>query len=281
MMVDRDLAGRGRTVTARRLSGHGRIECQKQQICNACGLFDRWNGMICRAAGERTDVGKKKDAAELARREREEWQLGQDWARWLIGGNAPQPLTLYGIVLERGRDRLPADTSCTMRGCTAGAGGTTRRRPLLRQAGHGARDDGCERRGEREPQGSRAGATCNCCGAICRKCRLIATNYRLMCHLPARGWLSFYYTAVQEFYPDPANWTITFGFQNAEPLRLGGLPVPTLSVLTAWCVLGRPLAERARASRRWSRPPTAPQLPPASRAQVEGQRRPPRIPGQD
>ena len=51
----------------------------------------------------------------------------------------------------------------------------------------------------------------------------VATNYRLLCHLPPRGWLSFYYSAVQEFYPDPANWTITFGFQNAEPLRLAGL----------------------------------------------------------
>lgn len=92
---------------------------------------------------------------------------------------------------------------------------------------------------------------------------MIATNYRLMCHLPARGWLSFYYNAVQEFYPDPANWTLTFGFQNAEPLRLGGLAVPTLSVLTAWCVLGE----------RWQQEPgiaplvqaaTAPQVQPGS-----------------
>ena len=52
------------------------------------------------------------------------------------------------------------------------------------------------------------------------------------------GWMSFYYSAVQEFYPDPANWMITFGFQNAEPLRLAGLATPTLSVLTSWCVLG-------------------------------------------
>jgi hypothetical protein len=75
---------------------------------------------------------------------------------------------------------------------------------------------------------------------------------------------------------------VTFGFQNAEPLRLGGLAVPTLSVLSAWCVLGE----------RWQQEPgiaplvqaaTAPQVQPGEQpAQLEGQQKNlPRIPGQD
>jgi hypothetical protein len=99
---------------------------------------------------------------------------------------------------------------------------------------------------------------------------VIATNYRLMCHLPGRGWLSFYYSAVNEFYPDPANWTLTFGFENAEPLRLGGLSVPTLAVVTSWCVLG---------ADRWHEEPgiaplvqaaIAPQLPPGPQPEEAG-----------
>jgi hypothetical protein len=189
---------------------------------------------------------KKKDAAELAGRQSEEWQLGQDWARWLVGGNPPQPLTLYGIVLDEGEAAY------------------------LRAPLHYARLYG----------GSGQYRDMQLLWRDLQEVPTIATNYRLMCHLPARGWLSFYYTAVNEFYPDPANWTITFGFENAEPLRLGGLPVPTLAVLTSWCVLG---------ANRWQNEPgiaglleaaTAPQLPVAQQGEAEGQRKLPRIPGQ-
>jgi hypothetical protein len=54
---------------------------------------------------------------------------------------------------------------------------------------------------------------------------------------------------------------ITFGFQNAEPLRLAGLATPTLSVVTAWCVLGND---------RWhGEPGIAPLLHPAAAPQVQ------------
>ena len=73
----------------------------------------------------------------------------------------------------------------------------------------------------------------------------VATNYRLLCHLPRSGWMSFYYSAVQEFYPDPANWMITFGFQNAEPLRLAGLAdADTVRTDLLVCARKRPLARR-------------------------------------
>jgi hypothetical protein len=193
------------------------------------------------------DVSKrKKDAAELARRQSEEWQLGKDWARWLVGGNAPQPLTLYGIVLDE-------DETAYVQA------------PL-----HYARLYG----------GSGQYSDMQLLWRDLQEVPTIATNYRLMCHLQTGGWLSFYYTAVNEFYPDPANWTITFGFENSEPLQLGGLPVPTLAVLTSWCVLG---------ANRWQNEPgiaglleaaTAPQLRVGQQGVAEGQRKLPRIPGQ-
>jgi hypothetical protein len=227
-------------------------------------------------------VGKKKDAAELAQRERDEWQLGQDWARWLMAGNEPQPLTLYGIVLEQGEVAyLQAPTHYARlyggSGQYTQSGGIFFGRPgmvLGLMAANAAVNAGRKAAARRDMQ---------LLWRDLQEVPTIATNYRLMCHLPARGWLSFYYTAVQEFYPDPANWTITFGFQNAEPLRLGGLSTPTLSVLTAWTVLG---------ANRWQSEPgiapliqaaTAPQVAPGQQqGQLEGQQRTlPRIPGQD
>jgi hypothetical protein len=224
-------------------------------------------------------VSKKKDAAELARRQSEEWQLGQDWARWLVGGNAPQPLTLYGIVLDENETAyLQAPLHYARLYGGSGqyhqSGGFFFGNPgmvLGMMAANAAANASRKSAARRDMQ---------LLWRDLQEVPTIATNYRLMCHLPARGWLSFYYTAVNEFYPDPANWTITFGFENAEPLRLGGLPVPTLSVLTSWCVLG---------ANRWQNEPgiapllqaaTAPQLPAGQQGEVEGQRRLPRIPGQ-
>jgi hypothetical protein len=223
-------------------------------------------------------VSKKKDATELARRQRDEWQLAQDWARWLLGGNTPQPLTLYGIVLDEDETAyLQAPLQYARLYGGSGryrhSGGFFFGKPgmvLGMMAANAAIN------------ASRKAAARRDMRLLWRDLQevpTIATNYRLMCHLPARGWMSFYYSAVNEFYPDPANWTITFGFENAEPLRLGGLPVPTLSVLTSWCVLGS----------RWQNEPgiarllqaaNAPQLPPAQERAADGQRKLPRIPGQ-
>lgn len=228
-------------------------------------------------------MGKKKDSAELARREREEWQLGQDWARWLMAGNEPQPLTLYGIVLEQGETAFLQTPVHYARlyggdGRYSSTGGLFIGRPgmvLGMMAATAAVNAGRKAAARKDMQ---------LMWRDLQEVQLIATNYRLMCHLSTRGWLSFYYNSVQEFYPDPANWTVTFGFQNSEPLQLGGLPVPTLSVLTAWSVLG---------ADRWQTEPgiaslvqaaAAPQVQPGQEhAQVEGgqQQNLPRIPGQN
>lgn len=182
-------------------------------------------------------MSRKKDAAEIARRERAEWQLGVDWAQWLLAGNNPQELTLFGIVLEEGEVaylNAPAHYARLYGGSGRyrHSGGLFVGKPGLvlgMMAANAAINASRKASAKRDMQ---------LMWRDLQEVPTIATNYRLMCHLPARGWLSFYYSAVQEFYPDPANWTITFAFQNAEPLRLAGLAAPTLSVLTSWCIHG-------------------------------------------
>lgn len=67
-----------------------------------------------------------------------------------------------------------------------------------------------------------------------QQCQIVATNHRLLCHIAVHGWLSFYYEAVTEFYPDLHAWTLTLGFDyHRAPLRLTGPPVPALSLWTA------------------------------------------------
>jgi hypothetical protein len=219
-------------------------------------------------------VGKKKDAAALAERQREEWQLGQEWARWLLAGNEPQPLTLYGLVLEPGETAY-LQTSVQYARLYGGSGRYTQSggvffgKPgmvLGLMAANAAVNASRRAAARRDMQ---------LLWRDLQEVALIATNVRLMCHLPARGWLSFDYSTVTEFYPDPANWTITFGFQASEPLRLSGLATPALSVFTSWCVLG---------GDRWK---TEPGIAPLLQAAIEPQVRPgieegrkPRIPGQ-
>lgn len=67
-------------------------------------------------------------------------------------------------------------------------------------------------------------------------CQIIATNHRLLCNVAVHGWLSFYYDAVTEFYPDLNTWTLTASFDDqCAPLRICGPPVPALSL---WAAVG-------------------------------------------
>ncbi|WP_405068919.1 hypothetical protein OG558_03540 [Kribbella sp. NBC_01510] len=179
----------------------------------------------------------RNDKKAAAERERAEWQLGIDWARWLMAGNSPQVLTMYGLVLEPGEVAY-VNTPLQYARLYGGSGRYTHSGGLFvgkpglvlgLMAANAAVNASRKAAAKRDMQ---------LMWRDLQEVPTIATNYRLLCHLPRSGWMSFYYSAVQEFYPDPANWMITFGFQNAEPLRLAGLATPTLSVLTSWCVLG-------------------------------------------
>jgi hypothetical protein len=180
-------------------------------------------------------VARKKANADAAAQR--EWELGIDWARWLLDGNAPQPLHVYGVVLDPGEVAYLQTTAQYSRfyggnGNYTTSGGFFIGKPGLvlgLMAANAAVNAGRKAAAKRDARPS---------WRDLQELPVLATNLRLICHLPTKGWMSFYYSAVQEFYPDTANWTITFGFQNAVPLRIGGLTTPTLSVLTAWCVHG-------------------------------------------
>lgn len=227
-------------------------------------------------------MGKKQDAA-LDQRSREEWDLAQDWAGWLLNGNQPQVLPLHGIVLEQGESAL-LQTSLHYTRLYSGSGqymhsgGTYFGKPgmvlglmAMNAAVNASRKSAARKNTQMLWRDLQESAT-------------IATNYRLICHVQQKGWLSFYYNTVTEFYPEPSSWQVTFAFQQAAPMRLAGLSAPTVAVLSAWCVLGAerwhqdpglaPLVEAARAKAVG---------PSSGNAQLEGgAERPkmPRIPGQ-
>ncbi|MFF0264662.1 hypothetical protein [Kribbella sp. NPDC004536] len=177
---------------------------------------------------------KRANADAAAQRE---WELGIDWARWLLDGNTPQPLQVYGVVLEPGEVAYLQTTAQYSRlyggnGRYRQSGGFFIGNPTLvvgMMAANAALNAGRKAAAKRDMQPS---------WRDLQELPVLATNQRLMCNLPEKGWMSFYYSAVQEFYPDTANWTITLGFQNAVPLRIAGLTTPTLAVLTSWCLHG-------------------------------------------
>ena len=46
---------------------------------------------------------------------------------------------------------------------------------------------------------------------------VIVTSHRVLCD-SGRGWDSFWFGSITEFYPDLQNWSVTCGFEDAPPL---------------------------------------------------------------
>lgn len=75
----------------------------------------------------------------------------------------------------------------------------------------------------------------------------VVTSERLLCKTFKRGWLSFVFSGVVEFAPDLDNWSVSLAFSGeAGPLRLTGPAAPEIALWTAYGVLGSPLADKAR-----------------------------------
>lgn len=179
-------------------------------------------------------MGNDKALAEASRRE---WDLAVDWTRWLLAGNHPQPITMWGLVLDPGETVYLQTTAKYSRlyggdGSYTASGGFYLGSPgfvLGMMALNGAVNASRRANARRDMQ---------LLWRDLQDVAVIGTNYRLICNVQGHGWLSFYFNAVSEFYPEPAKWMVTFAFQNSEPLRLEGLTAPTLAVFSAWCVLG-------------------------------------------
>jgi hypothetical protein len=65
-----------------------------------------------------------------------------------------------------------------------------------------------------------------------RSVRVIATDQRLMCELGGR-WLSFCYSAATACYPEPAKWSVTFDFSEAQRYQPS-----LLAVHGVWAIQG-------------------------------------------
>lgn len=76
---------------------------------------------------------------------------------------------------------------------------------------------------------------------------VIGTSHRLMVNTPQNGWMSFWYGGVSEYYPDPATWSLTLGFDGqTPPLRLVGPPIPAAGLIVAIALTGERFVDDPR-----------------------------------
>ena len=75
---------------------------------------------------------------------------------------------------------------------------------------------------------------------------VLVTDQRVLCRTPTRGWLSFWFSGVSEFYPDLHNWAVTLVFTDGVPLQLTGPSTPALSLWFARGILGPSWTEDPR-----------------------------------
>lgn len=73
-----------------------------------------------------------------------------------------------------------------------------------------------------------------------RHAAVLTTTQRLMCSRPQGGWVSFWYTEIAEFHPDPHNRTVTLAFaeDHTPPLQLSGPAAPAISLWIGHSVYG-------------------------------------------
>jgi hypothetical protein len=180
-------------------------------------------------------------SAELEARSQAMARAGWDGARYLmrelLAGGTPPPITVWGVVLypgERAYLLFPTVYSrfyggggsyvhvsgmfigslpFTAAGLAMTAmGNASRRRAAIAAAAYQWREQ--------------------------QRAQVILTDRRLICNANGR-WLSFDYTYMTAFYPEPENWSVVFDFPTAEPLRLVGQSSPAIAAFVAWALNGQ------------------------------------------
>lgn len=65
-----------------------------------------------------------------------------------------------------------------------------------------------------------------------RQTAVLTTNQRLMCSRPDHGWVSFWYSEMTEFHPDPHRRLLTMSFtdDHTPPLQLAGPAAPAVAL---------------------------------------------------
>jgi hypothetical protein len=164
------------------------------------------------------------------------WEHGRQLAARLCGGRALPQLSVWGVVLQEGEQAhldVPVyyarfyggDGSYThVSGMFVGSVGFVSAGLAATAIGNAVRR-------------SRAQAEAMHRWREHQLARVIATNLRLIIQVNGT-WLSFYFSAVTAFYPEPRNYSMTFEFPKTSPLMLTGPNAPLLAVYVTWRLHG-------------------------------------------
>jgi hypothetical protein len=172
------------------------------------------------------------------------WDYARRLARALHTGYPPPPLAVYGPVLHPGED-AHLGAAATYSRHTAGDG-TYQHLNVLAVGAPALTISALAAQAvlnHRRRNHARAAAQPGWRGH--HTVDFFVTSERLLCDTAA-GWLSFWWPAVTEFYPDPLRYTLTLGFGDCPALRLTGMCVPALTVLAAASIYRDPWANDPR-----------------------------------
>jgi hypothetical protein len=169
------------------------------------------------------------------------YMTGRAKARHLAGqlgaGRSPQPIAPRGVVLGDGEDGyldLPVSYArfhSLGNGTYQHVSGLYVGRPGFVIAGLAANAIGnAARRSQARSDAMQAWRSH-------QAARIVATDRRLLCHVGGT-WLSFYFTHVTAFHPEPDNCSIILEFEDTSPLLLAGPNAPLLAVYLTWRLHG-------------------------------------------
>lgn len=165
------------------------------------------------------------------------WAYACGTARSLRAGDPPAAVSIYGPLLNSGEDGRFSTNMCYSRWY---GGDATYTRSNIFAFGSVPFMIGAFGVNELMNQSRKAAAERD--AAVqwreTQMASVVVTSQRLLCGT-VQGWLSFWFSAVTEFFPDLDNWTVTLGFEGqTSPLRLSGPPAPAVALWTAHALLG-------------------------------------------
>ncbi|ACU72823.1 conserved hypothetical protein [Catenulispora acidiphila DSM 44928] len=166
------------------------------------------------------------------------WLDGRRLAADLKAGNRPPALKLWGIVLNDGEE-VYLDVPAHYGRFYGGDGSYTQANGFFwGSAGFVLAGYALTAIGNRQ-QRQRAQAEAMQRWRDVQQTRVLATNERLICSVYG-SWMSFYYSGVTEFYPEPAAYRMVMAFDDTTPLMISGPFTPLLTVLSTLYIYGLP-----------------------------------------
>jgi len=189
------------------------------------------------------DRRRARSRAEAARRDpevqasvRRGWNGAQDLMNHLAAGRPLAPMTVWGVVLRPNEQAYLSFPANYARYYSTDASyvhvdGLFLGGPLFVAAGLAMTAAGNR---------SRRDAALAAAALRWREqqaAQVLLTSERILCNANGR-WMSFYFSGVTAFYPEPLNWSVVFEFGDTQPLRLAGESGPAIAAFSAWLLHG-------------------------------------------